>query len=149
MIFPVAGIDDFSKIVKAFQDAKARDFRELMESKNKHLIPNKPGFYMFTSDDKKNDILYIGISTCLRDRFAKYKYTGSTKPNRTSDNLIKMRQMNYLEYGKEQDRLYLTCVVYENLGIEKRLIEKYRPRYDIKSEHQIGKMLNDALKENK
>lgn len=147
MTFPIVEFNDFQKIKDAFKKTEAKDFLELI--KNKNLIPNKAGFYMFSSDKSKQDILYIGMSTCLRTRFTEYKYTGSSHQGRPSAGLIRMRQANYLESRKEQDRLYLTCVVYEGLNLEKKLREQFKPRYDIQSSGQIGKTINDFIKKYK
>lgn len=150
MTFPRIVTDDFQQVENAFKTAKAIDILEI--KKNRGLIPSEPGFYMFSSDKDKKDVLYIGMSTCLRKRLSEYMFTGSTQPGRTSANLLKVRQLNYLNHGKEQDRLYLTCVIYKNLDIEKRLRDKYRQqgklRYDITSdEDQIGYMLHETTKD--
>ena len=90
--------------------------------RNKKKLPDKPGVYFFL--DNKEEILYIGKATSLRDRVKSY-FSGDLFESRGPlivEMLSKIKNIKWQE----------TDSVLEALILEANLIKKYQPKYNTK-----------------
>ena len=96
-----------------------------MENKNPlieeklSLLPNKPGVYIMKNS--KNDIIYVGKATILKNRVRSYfRASGQVVP-KVRVMAAQIVDFEYIVTANEMEALILEC----------NLIKKYRPRYNI------------------
>ena len=86
-------------------------------------LPDTPGVYFFK---RKNEILYIGKATSLRDRVRSYFSDAAIEVNRGG------RIVQMLSLATKVD-YQVTDSVLEALILESQLIKKYQPKYNAKA----------------
>lgn len=93
-----------------------------LKSLNNNILPDKSGIYLFK--DKKNNILYIGRATSLRDRVKSY----------FSNDLIQTRGPLLVDMVTKADKIdYIeTDSVLEAIILESNEIKKHQPYFNTK-----------------
>lgn len=95
--------------------------KELKEKINK--LPQNPGVYLF--QDKKGEIIYIGKSANLKKRvLSHFRQSNFQKSNLLQGTLINYKKIANLEFIETNSEA-------EALILERKLVKKYQPKYNI------------------
>ncbi|BEP28463.1 excinuclease ABC subunit UvrC [Helicovermis profundi] len=82
-------------------------------------LPDKPGVYLMK--DKRNNIIYVGKSKCLKNRVSSYFRGFNSHAPKVQTMVVNIEEFEYIITDTEMEALIL----------EQTLIKKYKPRFNI------------------